>query len=88
MIRSLDIGPRERSDPLLAASKPKVIAPPATWLLDVPPKRRLSLHIAMTTLARPKPRRGWWRYVALAYLAPSGFALAVIAALAILRRGI
>ncbi len=93
MIRSLDIRKGERqSDPLLYTAPVKIVAPPAIWLLDVPPKHRTALHIAETTRhgTRERTRRRWrvWHLVAWAALTPSVAALAIIAAWQILRRGL
>jgi hypothetical protein len=55
---------------------------------------RVALHMALATspeptLRRPKPRRSrLWHLVAVAYLVPPGAALAMVAALWILRRGL
>ena len=55
---------------------------------------RVAIHMALAsapeaTLRAHRPRgRRLWRYLAVAYITPSAFALAVIAALWILRRGL
>jgi hypothetical protein len=93
MIRSLDIRQGASVDQLLVTppKPPKIPAKPAVWLLDIAPKRRVSLHMfqAMSGLPRP-PKRRWrlWHYLALSWLLPSIAALSVIAALAILRKGL
>ncbi len=88
MIESLDIY-RNMKNPLLAAARPKIIPPPPSWLIEVPPKRRVSLHIAAVTLPARKPARArWWPYVAWALRPPPAFALACVAAAVVLRRGL
>jgi|HubBroStandDraft_6_1064221.scaffolds.fasta_scaffold1334753_3 hypothetical protein len=56
------------------------------------PGALIALHMVLATepsLRRPTNQRSrLWRYVALVYLAPSGFALATVAALWVLRRGL
>lgn len=55
---------------------------------------RVAIHMATATAPEPtlmRPRRRYsrlWRYVALAYLTPPAAAVAVVAALWILRRGL
>lgn len=55
--------------------------------------RRLAIHMAQATapeatLLRPKPRWGILHAIGVLYVLPSGAALAVVAALWILRRGL
>lgn len=87
MIESLDIYPNMKN-PLPVAARPKIIPPPS-WLIKVPPKRRVSLHIAAVTLAARKSTHArWWPYVAWPLLMPTAFALACVAAAWVLRRGL
>jgi len=86
-IRSLDIRKNVPDDPALVPAKSK----PAVWLLDVPPERRLALHIAETTQLRQRPeklrRRSklWWWVAALYLLLPAA-AVTVGVSLWMLRR--
>jgi hypothetical protein len=90
-IRSLDIRPSVRPDPLLL--RQKIPAKPAVWLLDIAPERRLALHMldAGAKSSRPKPPKRRYRllhYLGWACLVPSAAALAMIAALKILMWGL
>lgn len=83
-------------------AQPKVLGKPywhQVWKRRVEARRRAGLRLAyhMITATAPAwrkpagPRRlmsRFWRYVAVAYLLPSGAALATVAALWILRHGL
>ncbi len=97
MITSLDVRSDAVPDPLLLRPRPptkpqppKPQTKPAHWLLDVSPKRRLSLHMLQANLKSSKPpekkRSRLWPILAWSYLVLPLFAVSAVAALQILRR--